>query len=314
MLSLFLNGERGLRIAEALARVHCEPNLVVIHRCDPSVSERAGQLLPNALQLNVDETSWETVASVIGRSAIDVAIVAGFSRLVPYHLLDLPRLGFVNLHAGPVPKYRGGSPLNWQLINGERKAGVSLLRMTSGIDDGPVVASEEFPIGPSDSIATLHEHAIQAFQRMVIRIVQKPSLVELATPQPTIGAQYWHQRSDADGQILPLLHSAEFGARMVRALEHPYPGAWIRRGDSVLRIRIADIPRVAFRGTPGRVVVVPGLKPVLIMREGAIELRDVHAANGPATLRNGEVISSESSPQLVMHPAPALDREGPWCT
>jgi methionyl-tRNA formyltransferase len=265
---------------------------VIWHGHGTAFIEEVQAKCPGVQIANVDVVKWGEIASLLTEYNVDVAVVAGFSRVIPQWILRIPRLGFINLHGGPVPAYRGGSPLNWQLINDEVLGGVSILRVTSGIDDGDVVASSVFPIEATDQIQDLHHKAERELSKQLIEVMMKPELIERATPQETSGATYWHQRSDADGQVMPRFHSADLAMRMVRALSAPYPAAWIKRGNDIFRLREVSAPLQKFRGTPGRIVRVPGGFPVLVMSEGAIELKNTVMERGSRELSNGDIVDS----------------------
>lgn len=128
----------------------------------------------------------------------------------------------------------GGSPLNWQLINGEDSAGLSVLRVDIGIDTGPIMAETTFPIGIRDTIADLHRKANERFPALVeialAKLVSKDSGGQV---QCEIGAQYWHQRSDADGHLDFARMTAAQVDRAVRATTHPL----VERSPSITTIR-----------------------------------------------------------------------------
>jgi len=152
-------------------------------------------------------------------------IVAGFPQIFRKELIDIPVFGVWNCHAGP-PGFAGGSPLNWQIIEGREKIGISLLRMDEGIDTGPVIASETFHLYSYETIADAHKKANKAFAGMVLGALRDFPPAE--TPQETV--VYHKQRRDEDGEIdfsWPASRIRDF----VRALSSPYPGAWFRAGD-----------------------------------------------------------------------------------
>lgn len=191
----------------------------------------------------------------------DIAVCAGWPHILKADVLDWPIHGVVNCHAGAVPKYRGGSPLNWQLINGESHAVLSLLKMTEGIDDGPVLMEARLPIGPDDDIGTLHERANPVFADMVVTYLDNLShCLELGVPVPTGFPQqgpatYWHQRNDDDGEI-DWTWPAERVHNFVRALTKPYPGAWTGANRERIWKTSLDAPEI--RGRPGHIFWLQG--------------------------------------------------------
>lgn len=187
------------------------------------------------------------------------------------------------------PATGGGSPLNWQIINGETSAGVSVLRVGEGIDAGAVLAEGAFPIGPDDTIADVHAHANQLFPTLVLDVLaglDGGTLVE--RPQDPAEARYWHQRNEADGRI----HWARLAASqvhdLVRAVAHPYPGAFTFLEGRKLRIFSTKHILETISGVPGRVSFIQELGPLVTCMNRAILLDQWEWADGgKGDLRHG---------------------------
>lgn len=290
-IALFLNGQRGLSIADHLAEAGHRVTGCFLHGSAVTSKERLRILFPDAEVTKVDGANWHSVAQALTKAKTQVGILAGFSFLIPADILLLPPLGFLNLHAGRVPQYRGGSPLNWQLIEGEAMLGVSVLRMTAGIDDGPIVAASSFLMPKTGTIADAHASAELLFGELLLDILENlPQALTDAESQHTDDATYWHQRSDRDGEINVWCQSAEEVCRMVRALTHPYPGAWFSRNGDKFRVFAAEDSSGEFRGAPGRIVKIGGFGPVLIVKGGSVRLQEVSCESGASPLRNGDYV------------------------
>lgn len=256
---------------------------------------QAYEFQPGYLTINRQEfrsnSRWSALQASLISNEVTVGIIAGLRSILPPEVLQEPSHGFINLHAGPVPEYRGGSVLNWQLIQGEEHAGVSLLIVTPELDDGPVIASANFPIKPTATIADLHTEANRLFVSLLSDFLSDP-VNQLSRAKTQTGpATYWHQRSDADGQLLPAFQSASLAERIVRALASPYPGAWVRSGYATTRILRVEPAKPSYRGTPGRVVHLPGRDPLIIFRQGALSVLAWQDEQGIG-LRNGDRICS----------------------
>src|SRR6202163_4183887 len=85
----------------------------------------------------------------------DAIIVVGYGRIIPQWMLDLPRLGNINLHASLLPKYRGAAPIQWAIARGENITGVTTMKIDSGLDTGDILLQQEIPIAPDDTAETL---------------------------------------------------------------------------------------------------------------------------------------------------------------
>jgi methionyl-tRNA formyltransferase len=157
--------------------------------------------------------------------APDLAVVAAYGRILPDDLLALPRLGFINIHASLLPRYRGASPIQRAVINGERSTGVSIMRVVRELDAGPVFESRTLPIGPDDTsldvekgLATLGADALLD----VIEALSRGNAVE--TPQDHERATYAAKLTREDGR-LDWNETAERLHNRVRGV-HPWPHAY----------------------------------------------------------------------------------------
>ncbi len=87
----------------------------------------------------------------------DLLVTCAYGQIIPKEVLDYPRLGCINVHASLLPKYRGGAPIHWCLINGEEKTGVTIMYMEEKMDAGDIISQKEYKILPTDNVGTLHE-------------------------------------------------------------------------------------------------------------------------------------------------------------
>ncbi len=205
-------------------------------------------------------------------------IVAGFPQIFKKDLLKIPSHGALNLHAGPLPKYRGGSPLNWQLINGEKNIGISIIKMKEGIDNGNIIESEYFERNQNDTIADLHKKANQIFPFLTIKAIQKLLDGFNGFVQEESKAIYWHQRNDEDG-FLNLKKNSTDILLFIKALTHPYKGAWTYYNDTKLRIYSAEKSSFKIQGTLGKILYLQGEGPFMICSDNCIKLTDYKIEN-----------------------------------
>lgn len=97
----------------------------------------------------------EEVRSLLQSLSPDAGIVVGYGKILPQWLLDIPRLGCINVHASLLPKYRGAAPVNWAIASGERVTGVTIMQLDAGMDTGPILAQEPVEIGVDESAPEL---------------------------------------------------------------------------------------------------------------------------------------------------------------
>lgn len=254
---VFLNGERGLGVLPVLRKKFHTSTVVVLsgqRKLFAAVRKIHPRIHGNILVThNVNSPSF---LARLRRLKPQLHVVAGFPQIFRKPLLRVPKRGTINLHAGRLPQYRGGSPLNWQIINGEKEIGISTVLMDEGIDSGRVLATSRFRLAPQDTIREAHAKANALFPGILMRAIRKVLLkgARAGRSQNPRNAGYWHQRGDEDGEIVFQRMGAREVICKVRALTHPYPGAWALLKGKRIRIYAAQMPKLSHRGTPGRVL------------------------------------------------------------
>ena len=134
----------------------------------------------------------------------------------------------INLHGGPLPEFRGGSPLNWQIINGRRKIGISLIKINSKIDGGKIIDTKFFNLKLNQDIEIAHKKANKLFYSMVKNFFErfkksKKYLIKRNLDHQNIGVQ----RTDMDGKLDYKNKKSQECLNFIRAISPPYPGAWL---------------------------------------------------------------------------------------
>jgi methionyl-tRNA formyltransferase len=156
-----------------------------------------------------------------------VAVMAGYARIVRKAFLDCFADGVINLHGGPLPHYRGGSPLNWQILRGEPEIGISLLFTEEGIDSGPVLASDRFPLGADQTIDEVVAATLPRFEKLLLSVLAERRAGRLRPqPQDPGRARSFAKRLPRDGWIDWRTLPAQQVHDLVRALSGSYPGAF----------------------------------------------------------------------------------------
>ena len=158
----------------------------------------------------------------------------------------------INLHGGKLPKYRGSSPMNWALINGEKDFGLSNYSIKA-IDRRPVLLEKNFPINKNSTIVDLHNIANKEFPKMLKTVVNQINDDSLKPrTQDESKASYFPLRFPNDGFILWDMLSAEQIHNRIRALTSPYPCAFSFDNQKVLLIK-SKIDKNNFHGEAGRI-------------------------------------------------------------
>lgn len=167
----------------------------------------------------------------------ELAVVAGYGRIFSEEEISRPKYGTINCHAGKLPEYRGGSPLNWALINGDPHITATLLQMDAGIDTGMIIDSCPIHVGDSDTIDTLHDRINGVFPRLILEYLDNMLQGGGSTLYGQTGtARYWPQRVAADSEITLDMTPAKVYNK-VRACREPYP-AFLRLGKHRYKMEI----------------------------------------------------------------------------
>lgn len=149
----------GLRVLECLFSADRSVNWTIIHPDDTGDARSMLDAFNDFARTNnldmLIAASGPAAREMLRDGKYDVAFVCGWYWLFAEHDLSLTRLGFYGIHNSPLPKYRGGSPLVWAMINGDADAGSTVFRFSPGMDDGDVALQVRVPIGQSDTIAAV---------------------------------------------------------------------------------------------------------------------------------------------------------------
>jgi methionyl-tRNA formyltransferase len=134
--------------------------------------------------------------------APDAIVIVAYGQIVPARLLDIPRLGWVNLHASLLPKYRGAAPIQWAIANGERRTGLTTMRIDAGMDTGEILLQREMDIGPDETAPELAERMAAAGAPLMVETLRKLVAGEIAPrPQDHSQASYAPLLKKEDGRI-----------------------------------------------------------------------------------------------------------------
>jgi methionyl-tRNA formyltransferase len=252
----FGNGQRGLSCLQVLRDMKCEIAAVVIHPPSESQASVLGTVA-ESFQIPVlsfgNPNASESIAQ-LKTLAGDLFVLAGYGKIVRKELFELPRLGAINLHAGKLPKYRGSSPMNWALINGEKSFTLSIIKVDSGVDTGDVLMEKTFPVSINDTIVDLHKIANQTFPVMLAMILKQLSKGKVkGKVQSDKGASYYPLRFPEDGLIVWDDLTAEQVHNQIRALTEPYPCAFTFIQNRKVKLIASELSKFPYYGEPGRI-------------------------------------------------------------
>jgi len=251
--------DRGVRCLEALVKTgHTIVAVITDPRIDPhkfwneSVKEKAKALkLPVEMPHNINDPVF---VDRLRRLSIDLIVLSGYAHVLGSRLLKVPKKGVINLHAGKIPFYRGGSPLNWAMINGETEGWLTIHYCTEQIDAGPILCEERFTISSEETIKEIWEKSLRMFPEMLIRVVDRIEKgTQMAMTRDLSQGTYYRSRKPKDGQIDWKRMTAKNVYDFVRALTHPFPGAFCFLDGKKMFVWKAALFKETIRYSPGEV-------------------------------------------------------------
>lgn len=291
---LFAYHTFGARALEALLARGERVVAVVTHEDDPaegdwfqSVAEIARAHRLPVLSPRSPNTSETRDALASFRA--DVFLSVWYRRLLGPELLALPGAAALNLHGSLLPAYRGRAPLNWVLVNGESRTGVTLHHMAAEADAGDVVAQEPIDIDPHDTALTLYHRMVKVGVDLLVQ--GYPAVVDGTAPRiPQDGsrATVFGRRRPEDGRIR-WDWPAQRVANMIRAVTHPFPGAFVGDGESRLFLWAGEArPGARTGAAPGRLLEIESGHGVSVATsDGVLLLTRIQAVGAPEEPADG---------------------------
>lgn len=178
------------------------------------------------------------IGEAIRASGADVGVVVAYGRILPRALLDLPRLGFVNVHASLLPRYRGASPVQAALLAGERQTGVVTMRVVEELDAGPIYLARRIAIEPRDDAGSLSARLADLGSELLIETLRGLENGTLAAKPQEGEPSFCRPIRREDGQVDWTLPATAIERRL-RAFT-PWPGLYTFLGKTRIKILEAD--------------------------------------------------------------------------
>ncbi len=282
-------------LAELIASGH---EVVAVYSQPPKPKGRGRKLTPSPVHAFAETMGLPvfTPASMKAADAIetfrsldlDAACVVAYGQILKPEVLEAPRLGCFNLHGSLLPRWRGAAPIQRAIMAGDRQTGVQIMRMSEGLDEGPILLSEVMDIRPDDTAATLSErmaHVGASLWPRALAAIERGGATEMPQAgEPT----YARKITPAEARIDWTRPAAEIDAH-IRGLS-PFPGAWFEapgpQGPTRIKALMSQVARGA--GDPGEVLDA-ALR--IACGEGALRLvrvqREGRAAQSPDEMLRG---------------------------
>ncbi len=203
----------------------------------------------------------------------DVAVVVAYGLILPQALLDMPRLGCLNIHASLLPRWRGAAPIQRAIMAGDEKTGVCIMQMGAGLDTGPVIARKDTEISSEDTAGSLHGKLAVLGAALIVDVLKEDKLN--AKLQSDEGVTYASKIDKSEAKV-DWGQPAETVDRQIRGLS-PFPGAWCEMNGE----RVKLLGSVVVKGV-GDVGVAQDDAYTIACGEGAVRLTKLQrAGKGP---------------------------------
>ena len=239
--------------------------IVAVYSQPPAPRGRGQSVRPSPTQLMAQSLGLEsrTPASMRDPETIeafkaldlDAAIVVAYGQILPADILDAPRLGAFNLHASLLPRWRGAAPIQRSIMAGDPVTGVQVMRMTEGLDEGPILATTALPMAADETAGSLQVRMATAGADLLVQTVAEIAAGRASeTPQSDTGASYAKKIRPKEARIDWTRSAAEVDQH-IRGLS-PFPGAWFQvateRGPVRVKVLLSRVEAGA--GAPGQVL------------------------------------------------------------
>ncbi len=176
----------------------------------------------------------------IGKLKPDLIILASYGQIIPKEILEIPKYGCVNVHPSLLPKYRGPSPIQYTILNGDEKTGVTIMRITEKMDSGPIISQKEIKIDQKEKFENLHDKLAELGAELLIETLPKLFAGKICPQtQDDSKASYTKILIKEDGKIDWQKPATEI-ERKIRAL-NPWPGTFTSLNGKILKVLEADL-------------------------------------------------------------------------
>ena len=296
------NNERGYRCLEAISKnLNFDVCLVVTHpKSDKNYSYRRVYDLSRTLgypTISPENVNSKGALDAIRDMSPDVIVLAGYGKIVKGDFLRIPRIMTVNLHGGKLPNYRGSSPINWMIINGETKGATSILAVDEGIDTGGVISYEEFDIFDTDDAKSVLDKTLDIFPKLLEKVLLSINNNNFhIRAQDNSSGRYFPVRTPNDGIILWDSMTSLEVFNLVRALVDPYPNAFSFYKDTKIYITEVELYNdEKVYGVPGKMGLSKGSGVLVMCKDQAVLVKTVRfEGDVKPTCARGILIRNES--------------------
>ena len=207
----------------------------------------------------------------------DIFVVAAFGQLLSEEILNMPRLGCINIHASLLPAYRGAAPIQWCVINGEEKTGVTIMQMAKGMDTGDILLQKEVVLDEKETGGSLFDRLMETGAELIVEALPKIEAGELIPVVQKEELATYAGKITKDMGNIDFAKSAVTIERLIRGL-NPWPSAFTHYKGKILKIWEADVVSECVNAenpVQGTVIAMDKESFTLATGEGALRIRSL---------------------------------------
>ncbi len=182
----------------------------------------------------------------------EMIVVVAYGKILPEYILNYPKYGCINMHASLLPKYRGAGPIQWSVINGEEKTGITSMLMEKGLDTGDMLLKCETPIGEYETAGELHDRLKEMGAELLIETVKKAEKGELSPEKQCDENSSYAPMLSKETAKIDWSKSAKVVSKLICGM-NPWPVAHTEYKGQMLKIYKAKLGGLA-RGKAGQIV------------------------------------------------------------
>lgn len=228
--------------------------------------------------LQPEKASNEEFVATLREIAPDIIVVAAYGQILRTNVLELPKYRCINVHASLLPKYRGASPIQWAIINGEKETGVTIMYMEKGLDTGDMILASRIELAPDETAGTLHDRLMDIAGPTLLKAMD---MIEDGTAQPI-------PQNDSESTYVSMLDKSmgnlDFSGtavsieRLIRGLI-PWPGAYTYIEGRMIKLWKCEVSDECLPDgpVPGRYFTKGGSKLFIETSEGSLSVLELQA-------------------------------------
>lgn len=224
----------------------------------------------------------------------DLGVVIAYGQIIPQELIDIPRLGIINVHPSQLPKYRGPSPMQWALLNGDEKTEIDIMQIDAGMDTGDVLFRKPFPIENGEHYQNLQERishdGAQFLAEKMLDILNGDIVPE---KQNDDKATYSKMIARSDGEVNPSHESAQSIHQKSRAF-YPWPGVYTFLEGKRLKFSLPEILSTESDVEPGELFLTDRNECAIMCHDGFALIPQSFQLEGKKELSNADFVKGYS--------------------